>query len=76
MSGLTHERQRADLDKFVRELQERRFFGKVELDIQGGNLLRYIKHESIKLEEPADEQQSDPQEQAADQQDQEATAKT
>ena len=51
MSALTHEDQCGKVIRLLHKLQESRFFGKLELDIQGGNVLRMIKHESIKLEE-------------------------
>ena len=35
----------------VRHLQAEGFYGKLELDIQGGNVLRMIEHRSHKLEE-------------------------
>jgi len=50
-----HEKQRERLVDFIRTLQERQFFGKVEVDIQAGNILRVVKTESIKLEDQGDE---------------------
>lgn len=48
---MSHESQRASLTKLVKDLQEQCFYGKVELDIQAGNILRVVKHQTLKLEE-------------------------
>ena len=76
MSALTPEDQRKRLIELVTGLQEQRFFGKVELDMQGGNILRVVKHESIKLEGATDGKHGCSETQTSDQQAQGAAAET
>lgn len=71
----THEQQRSKLNNQVANLQERKFYGKVTLDIQGGNLLRSITEESEKYADP-ESKCGDPSNEAFEDggEDQEATA--
>jgi hypothetical protein len=68
-----HDRQIAITVQKIRPLQERKFFGQVTLDFQGGNILRLVVAESIKLEDIDGSNTEAPQ--AHGQQDQEASAK-
>ena len=60
---LTPEGQLKKLNARIRDLQQRKFYGKVTLDIQGGNILRLVTEHSEKVEnihvEPEDEAQAD-----------------
>ena len=71
----SHEKQLSKLTKHISGLQERKFFGRVTLDMAAGNLLRSLTEESEKYAdtedddgEPSNEAQTDGVE------DQEATA--
>lgn len=48
---LNPDQQIAKLVARIRELQERKFFGKVTLDIQGGNVLRLVTERSERVED-------------------------
>jgi hypothetical protein len=51
VSKLSHEDQLHRLENYLRVLQQTKFFGKVTLDIQSGNILRTEKRESTRLED-------------------------
>lgn len=70
----THEEQRTRLSKKLVGLQERKFYGKVILDIQGGNLLRTITQHSERLFEEDEDGESAEEAQAHGLEDQEAPA--
>ena len=49
MKPLTPDGQLRFVSEKLSELQRAKFYGRVTLDIQGGNVLRIVKEESIKL---------------------------
>ena len=58
---LTQNQQIEKLTIRIRELQQRKFYGKVTLDIQGGNLLRLVTERSEKVEDIDGESSSEAQ---------------
>jgi hypothetical protein len=58
----------------IARLQETDFYGKVTLDIQGGNILRLMINRSIKIEEAPDVEASTSQSETPSFKDQEAPA--
>lgn len=69
---LTQSQQVSSLVIRIKELQQQKFYGKVTLDIQGGNLLRLVTEKSEKVEHLSGE--SGEAAQANGVQDQEASA--
>lgn len=51
MGSLSFDEQKIRLDNYISVLQMKKFYGKVTLDIQGGNILRIVKQESTRLED-------------------------